>query len=68
MKEALCFFSMVVAASQRNYKSVQFNIKKHKKYEGQRKQMGVCEQMQCYNPLSGNEALHQTMLPSHGHC
>lgn len=49
MKEALCFFGMIGAASQRNYKSMQFNIKKHKKYEEQRKQMGACEQTQCYN-------------------
>jgi len=35
MKDTLCFFSMVGAASQQNYKSMQFNIKKHKKCKGQ---------------------------------
>lgn len=41
------------------------NIEKHKKYKGQIKQMGEFEQMSCYSPLSGNEALHQMVLQSH---
>lgn len=65
MKEVLCFFGMVGAASQCSYKSMWFNIKNHKKYEGQIKQMGVCEKMKCYSPLSGNEALPETMFLSH---
>lgn len=66
MKETLCFFCMIGAASQPNYKPVQFNnIKKHKKYKGQIKQMGEFEQMPCYSPLSGNGDLHHTVLQSH---
>lgn len=66
MKETLCFFCIMGAASQPNYKSAQFhNIKKHKKFKGKIKQMGEFEQMSHYSPLSGNEALHQTVLWSH---
>lgn len=59
MKEALCFFGLTGATSQWNYKSMQFNIKKHRKYKGQGNQMGAYEQMPCYRPLAGSEALHQ---------
>lgn len=66
MNETLCFFCIIGAANQPNYKSMQFhNIKKHKKYKGQIKQMGEFKQMSHYSPLSGNGALHQTVLQSH---
>ena len=57
MKEALCFLGIVGAARQWNYKSMQFNIKKNKKYEGQKNRwvcvskfdvIVVCREMRLY--------------------